>query len=231
MAAWAASPVWRSAMEAEAVCREPDLSVERRLWASGYTRVAGLDEAGRGAWAGPVVAAAVILSPNQPDLLDRLASVRDSKLLTPLQRERCYVLILENALAYGAAAVPASEIDRIGIVPATRRAMALALARCCPSPDYVLIDALPLPEVGLPQYVTPKGDLLHLSISAASIVAKVTRDRMMVGLDARLAGYGLAQHKGYGTELHREALRVQGVSPEHRRSYMPVRELLGDRDG
>ena len=213
------------------MCREPDLSVERQLWASGYTRVAGLDEAGRGAWAGPVVAAAVILSPNQPNLLDRLASVRDSKLLTPRQRERCYALILENALAYGAAAVSAPEIDRVGIVPATRRAMALALGRCCPSPDYVLIDALPLPEVALPQYVTPKGDLHHLSISAASIVAKVTRDRMMVGLDARLGGYGLARHKGYGTAFHREALRAQGVSPEHRRSYAPVRELLREHDG
>ncbi len=221
----------RSVMEAQAVSREPDLSVEQRLWASGYTRVAGLDEAGRGAWAGPVVAAAVILAPGQPDLLARLAPVRDSKLLTPLQRERCYALILENALAYGAAAVSPGEIDRIGIVPATRRAMALAVARCCPSPDYLLIDALPIPEVDTPQYVTFKGDLLHLSISAASVVAKVTRDRMMVGLDARLAGYGLARHKGYGTALHREALRELGVSREHRRSYAPVRALLEGNDG
>ena len=213
------------------MCREPDLSVERRLWASGYTRVAGLDEAGRGAWAGPVVAAAVILRPDQPDLLARLAPVRDSKLLSPQQRERCYALILENSLACGVAAVPSIEIDRIGIVPATRRAMALAVARLCPPPDYLLIDALPVPEVDLPQYVTCKGDLLHLSISAASIVAKVTRDRMMVGLDARLAGYGLAQHKGYGTAFHHEALRRRGVSLEHRRSYAPICELLGEGDG
>ncbi len=218
-------------MEARAVSREPDLSVEQRLWASGYTRVAGLDEAGRGAWAGPVVAAAVILASNRPDLLDCLAPVRDSKLLSPAQRERCYGLIVENALAYGAAAVPPGEIDRIGIVPATRRAMALAVARCCPSPDYLLIDALPIPEVDTPQYVTNKGDLLHLSISAASIIAKVTRDRMMVGLDARLSGYGLARHKGYGTTFHREALWERGVSSEHRRSYAPVREVLEGHDG
>jgi len=223
------SPAWRSITEAQAVSRQPDLSVERRLWASGYTRVAGLDEAGRGAWAGPVVAAAVVLSPAEPDLLARLAPVRDSKLLTPLQRERCYALILDTALACSAAAVSSAEIDRIGIVPATRRAMALAVARCCPLPDHLLIDALPLPEVDLPQYVTPKGDLLHLSISAASVIAKVTRDRMMVGLDARLVGYGLARHKGYGTASHRDALHLLGVSREHRRSYAPVRELLGER--
>lgn len=211
--------------------REPDLSVEQRLWASGYLRVAGLDEAGRGAWAGPVVAAAVILVPGQPNLLSRLAPVRDSKLLTPTQRERCYDLIAANALAFGAAAVSATEIDRIGIVPATRRAMALAVARCWPPPDYLLIDALPIPEVDTPQYVTHKGDLLHLSISAASVVAKVTRDRMMVGLDVRLSGYGLARHKGYGTALHRQALQERGVSPEHRRSYAPVRALLEGGDG
>lgn len=211
--------------------REPDLSVERRLWASGYTRVAGLDEAGRGAWAGPVVAAAVVFRPDRPDLLARLAPVRDSKLLTPAQRERCYALIVESALTYGAAAVSPAEIDRLGIVPATRRAMALAVARCFPRPDYLLIDALPIPEVDLPQYVTNKGDLLHLSISAASVVAKVTRDHVMAGLDARLAGYGLARHKGYGTARHRQALHELGVSQEHRRSYAPVRALLGGSDG
>lgn len=205
---------------------QPDLCVEQGLWARGYTRVAGLDEAGRGAWAGPVVAAAVFFSPDCPDLLARLAPVRDSKLLSPSQRDRCYDLVLAAACACGVGAVSASEIDRIGIVPATRRAMALAVERCTPSPDHLLIDAVHLPEVDLPQYVTFKGDLLHLSISAASVVAKVTRDRMMVGLDARLPGYGLAQHKGYGTELHRAALAARGVTCEHRLSYAPVRCLL-----
>jgi len=185
-----------------------------------------LDEAGRGAWAGPVVAAAVFFSTDCPDLLTRLAPVRDSKLLSPSQRERCYDLILAAACACGVGVVSAAEIDRIGIVPATRRAMALAVARCAPTPDYLLIDAVHLPEVELPQYVTYKGDLLHLSISAASVVAKVTRDRVMVGLDARLPGYGLAQHKGYGTARHREALAARGVSAEHRQSYAPVRCLL-----
>ena len=202
--------------------REPDLTVERRLWTNGYRRIAGLDEAGRGAWAGPVVAAAVVLPAERPDLAVALAPVRDSKLLSPRQRALCYDLVLEHALAWGTGAVCAAEIDRIGIVPATRLAMRHALAGLCIRPAHLLIDALTLEEVGIPQRATVKGDRICLSIAAASIIAKVTRDRMMRELDAALPGYALARHKGYGTPQHRVALARLGSSPHHRHSYAPV---------
>lgn len=204
---------------------QPDLARERELWARGYVRVAGLDEAGRGAWAGPVVAAAVVLPSDVPDLSEELSPVRDSKLLTPRRRERCYGLILRHASDYGVGLVPSSEIDRIGIVPATRRAMQQALEVLSSPPDYLLIDAVSLPRVPIPQCALPKGDLYHLSISAASIIAKVTRDRWMIGLDRHLPGYGMAQHKGYGTRQHRAALHSLGATSQHRHSYAPIRAL------
>jgi len=207
------------------VSHKPDLARERDLWAQGHLRVAGLDEAGRGAWAGPVVAAAVVLPSDVPDLCQALLPVRDSKLLTPLCRERCYRLILQQAMDWGVGVVSSAVIDRIGIVPATRRAMRQALDALSLTPDYLLIDALPLPEVDIPQCVLPKGDLYHLSISAASIIAKVSRDRWMIGLDRRLPGYGMAQHKGYGTRQHRAALWSRGASSQHRHSYAPIRAL------
>ncbi len=200
----------------------PTLAQERALWQQGYRCIAGIDEAGRGAWAGPVVAAAVILPAEQPCLAAALAPVRDSKLLSPRQRARCYDLVLEHALAWGAGAVPAAEIDRIGIVPATRLAMRAALAGLCIAPTYLLIDALALDGVALPQRAIIKGDRCCLSIAAASIIAKVTRDRLMRELDAAMPGYALAQHKGYGTAKHRAALARLGSSPLHRHSYAPV---------
>jgi len=203
----------------------PGLAEERRLWAQGYMRIAGLDEAGRGAWAGPVVAGAVILPPALPELAQLLAPVRDSKLLTPHRREICYDLITAHALAYGAGFVSAEEIDRIGILPATRQAMCLALESLSASPDYLLIDALRLPQVSLPQMGIIKGDRDHLSIAAASIVAKVTRDRWMRALDERLPGYGLSRHKGYGTREHLAALRALGPSAEHRHTFAPIRRV------
>lgn len=202
----------------------PGLTEERRLWAQGYMRVAGLDEAGRGAWAGPVVAGAVILPPDLPDLDQRLALVRDSKLLTPRRRELCYELIIQHALAYGVGFVSAEEIDRIGILPATRRAMLLALEALKVPADFLLIDAIHLPQAPIPQRAFVKGDREHLSIAAASILAKVTRDRWMKTLDRSLPGYGLAQHKGYGTADHLKALHALGPSPEHRRTFAPVRK-------
>lgn len=203
----------------------PDLAEERGLWAQGTMRVAGLDEAGRGAWAGPVVAAAVILPPGLSDLAQLLAPVRDSKLLTPRRRELCYDLITTHALAYGAGFVSAEEIDRIGILPATRQAMLLALESLPVPPDFLLIDALRLPQAPLPQRAFIKGDRDHLSIAAASIVAKVTRDRWMRALDERLPGYGLSRHKGYGTPEHLAALRALGPSAEHRHTFAPVRKV------
>lgn len=208
---------------------QPNLTEEQRLWSQGYLRIAGLDEAGRGAWAGPVVAAAVIL-PVDPDVAMALAPIRDSKLLTPRQREHCYEIIVEHALAYGIGACPASEIDRLGIVPATRAAMCRALAQLSPPADYLLIDALSLPQIPLPQRGIIKGDRSCLSIAAASILAKVTRDRWMIALDEHLPGYGLARHKGYGTAQHRAALYTFGPTAQHRHSYAPVRALDQERE-
>jgi ribonuclease HII len=205
--------------------QQPDLSREQRLWTQGYTHIAGLDEAGRGAWAGPVVAAACILPPNAPDLALWLAPVRDSKLLTPHRREVCYDLIRQHALAYGVGQVSAEEIDCIGILPATRLAMQQALEALAIPPDHLLIDAVRLTQVPLPQQAIIKGDRDCLSIAAASIIAKVTRDRGMIALAEHLPGYGLAQHKGYGTRAHLAALQTLGTTPQHRHTFAPIRDL------
>ncbi len=207
----------------------PSLDLETHLWDSGYCCVTGLDEAGRGAWAGPVVAGAVILPPRDPGLLQELSGVRDSKQLTPLRREVLLDIIQRRSLAWGFGSVPAAEVDRVGIVPATREAMHLALQSLSSPADYLLIDHLSLFDVTLPQTSLPKGDARVLSIAAASIVAKVQRDRMMVDLDPRFPGYGFARHKGYGTEQHRAALEKLGPCPEHRFSFRPLREW--GRDG
>jgi ribonuclease HII len=201
------------------------VSYETRLWAKGYRRVAGLDEAGRGAWAGPVVAAAVVLPPEDPDLERRLAGVRDSKTLTPARRDALLELIRKQAMACGLGVVPPAEIDTLGIVAATQKAMTEALNGLSPQADHLLIDYLTLPEVSLPQHSLPKGDALVLSIAAASIVAKVSRDRMMIELDRQLPGYGFARHKGYGTAQHRAALAALGPSEVHRLSFAPLRAL------
>jgi ribonuclease HII len=208
----------------------PGLDHEQRLWAGGYCSVAGLDEAGRGAWAGPVVAAAVILPPGDPALARHLLGVRDSKQLTPARREALLETIQQHALAWGVGAVPPAGIDELGIVPATRKAMCLALQALSPPADYLLIDYLRLPEVALPQTSLPKGDARILSIAAASIVAKVSRDRMMVELDAQYPGYGFGRHKGYGTAQHRAALTALGPSPAHRLSFAPLRSVAAQGD-
>jgi ribonuclease HII len=206
---------------------QPSLTCEQQLWAKGYRCVAGLDEAGRGAWAGPVVAAAVILPPDDPGLGLHLAGVRDSKTLTAVQREVLVEVVRQHALAWGVGAVAPAEIDLLGIVPATRKAMALALQALCLPADFLLIDHLLLPEVTLPQQSMPKGDAHILSVAAASVVAKVSRDQMMVGLNRQFPGYGLAQHKGYGTRQHQSALVMLGPSAIHRHSFAPVRAVAG----
>jgi ribonuclease HII len=204
------------------------LHCEMALWAKGYTRVAGLDEAGRGAWAGPVVAAAVILPADHLACAPLLGAVRDSKQLTPKQRERLFLAIREIALGVGVGIVPASIIDQIGIVPATRQAMGQALEALSLPPEHLLIDALRLPRVPLPQQVLTHGDAISLSIAAASIIAKVTRDRILIELDSQYPGYGFAQHKGYGTALHRMALAQLGPCSEHRGSFWPMRNRRGE---
>jgi len=212
------------------MARWPDLQEERALQAQGFAQVAGIDEAGRGAWAGPVVAAAVVLPLDRPDLAHALRGVRDSKQCTPRQRDELFDRIREVALAVGVGSVPPERVDDVGILPATRQAMTQAVGRLGVAPDALLIDALRLPDLSLPQRPLIKGDARSLSIAAASIVAKVSRDRAMVALDARYGDYGFGQHKGYGTRGHQQALASLGPSPVHRLSFAPLRKLTGETD-
>jgi len=199
----------------------PDLRYEFSLWQSGTSLVAGLDEAGRGAWAGPVAAGAVILSPAS-DLVERLKGVRDSKQMTPRQRLRAAEKIRAVALTWGVGFASAEEIDAVGIVPATRLAMQRALAQLEILPQHLLIDAVRLPDVPLPQTSLIKGDCRVLSISSASVLAKTERDRLMETLESEHPGYGFDRHKGYGTAFHRAALATLGPCSQHRRSFKPV---------
>ncbi len=202
----------------------PDLSFEFALWQSGVSLVAGLDEAGRGAWAGPVAAAAVILSPAS-DLVTRLSGVRDSKQMTPAQRAYWADVIRAVALTWGVGFASAQEIDEKGILPATRLAMQRALAQLDVAPEHLLLDAVRLPGVTLPQTPLIKGDCRVLSISAASVLAKTERDRWMQKLDFEFPGYSFSRHKGYGTAIHRRALENLGPCRQHRVSFKPVKNL------
>jgi ribonuclease HII len=204
----------------------PHLSEEHKLHSAGHARVAGLDEAGRGAWAGPVCAAAVVLPLDHPNLLSLLSGVRDSKQLSHKQREGLLPAILEIAEAVGVGWAAPSEVDSLGIVPATRQAFARAVLELDGQVDALLLDHVFLPEVRLPQHALPKADVHCLSVAAASIVAKVNRDRLMVALDSDFPGYGLARHKGYGTRQHREALAQLGPSAIHRKSWRPIEALV-----
>ena len=208
-------------MRQASMSSRPSFVEERRLHRQGYRLIAGIDEVGRGALAGPVAAAAVVL----PRGLKTpwLAQVRDSKELTAARREYLSAHIHEVALAMGIGMVPAEAIDVMGIVAATRLAMGRAIEQISPSPEFLLIDALKLPALALPQKSLVRGDKLCLSIACASIVAKVTRDRLMREMDGHYPGYGFARHKGYGTERHLSSLRELGACPIHRRSFAPMR--------
>jgi ribonuclease HII len=206
----------------------PTLIEEMALFEQGYCFVAGLDEAGRGCLAGPVVAAAVILPlDNDPAaLLERLTGVNDSKQLTMLARERLYDVIMQQAIAVSVGIGSVELIDERNILQATKHAMRSAIAQLSPPPQALLLDALLLPDITLPQRSIIKGDGRCLSIAAASIIAKVTRDHLMLQLHASYPHYGFDQHKGYGTEAHLAALQQHGVCPHHRRSFSPIREML-----
>lgn len=187
---------------------------ERELWAAGCARVAGIDEAGMGPLAGPVVAAAVIFPQGVG-----LRGVDDSKRLTALQRERLAARIREEALAWAVVDVEAGEIDVLNIYRAGQTAMRRALALLDPPPDHVLVDGRRIPQVDLPQEVVVHGDATCHAIAAASILAKTRRDALMYEYDVRYPGYDFAAHKGYATEAHRAAIRRLGPSPIHRRSF------------
>jgi len=183
--------------------------------------LAGVDEVGRGPLAGPVVAAAVILDPRRP-----VEGLRDSKKLTARRREILDEQIREQALAWALGRAEVHEIDRINILQASLLAMQRAVAGLALAPELVLVDGNRCPDLNYPSQAVVRGDSLVPAISAASIIAKVSRDREMVELDRRYPGYGLAKHKGYPSKAHLEALQVLGVTPVHRRSYAPVRRAL-----
>ncbi|HMS85879.1 MAG TPA: ribonuclease HII [Nitrospira sp.] len=202
----------------------PTDEFERIARLCGYRRIAGIDEAGRGPLAGPVVAAAVILP-----LRSRLVGVNDSKQLSEHDREQCYLAIREHAVGIGIGRADVAEIDQLNILEATRLAMRRALDQLVPPPDYVLIDAVSLPGVSVPVRPIIKGDSLSLSIAAASIVAKVTRDWIMARYHDMFPEYGFLSHKGYGTAEHLERLAHHGPCSIHRRSFAPVRIALDTR--
>lgn len=203
----------------------PDVEHEQELYHQGYSSIAGIDEAGRGCWAGPVVAAATILPTQVFQNATPLIGINDSKLLTAAQRDASYLQIHTLATGIGVGIVPAYVIDAFGIVYATRLAMMIALLQLPCRVDALLIDALTLPHLSLPQRALIKGDAQCLSIAAASIIAKVTRDRLMRTAEQSHPGYGFARHKGYGTALHQSALRTLGPCYLHRKTFRPVADI------
>jgi ribonuclease HII len=200
----------------------PTLDHEAWLWANGYASIAGVDEAGRGALAGPLVAAAVILPPDRA-CATTLAGVRDSKLLTRRVRETLYARVKECALATGIAIIPARLVDAAGLTAAGQLAFRRAIASLPHRPDFLLLDAFRLRDSEIPQLALIHGDARCLSVAAASVVAKVYRDHLMSELHERFPGYAFHRHNGYSTAAHQAALAAHGPCSEHRRSYAPVR--------
>ncbi len=207
-------------------CRPTLLEFEELATRRGYRRIAGVDEAGRGPLAGPVVAAAVILRPGIP-----IAGVMDSKKLTEARREALFDPIMAQALAVGVGIADHDLIDRINILQATLQAMRQAVTNLALFPDYLLIDGISQIPMNIPQKTIKKGDSASLSIAAASIVAKVTRDRLMVEYDRQFPGYGFAAHKGYGCASHLEAIAQFGPCAIHRKTFRGVKEHVEPENG
>lgn len=202
-------------------------ALERVLHNHGFPHVAGADEAGRGACAGPLVVAAVVLPQGRRGEVPGLA---DSKLLTERAREKAYDEVVRRALAWSVVVVPPEEVDRTGLHVMNVRAMRQAVARLDPCPSYVLTDGFPIKGMPAPTLAVWKGDRVAACVAAASVVAKVTRDRLMAELDARFPAYGFARHKGYATPDHTAALAAHGPCPQHRFSYVNVRGALIGQD-
>jgi len=205
----------------------PNLDEEDKLKSQGYELIAGIDEVGRGALAGPVVAGAVILP--HPANLPWFGLVRDSKELNSRKRESLFDLINKEAVAVGIGIVPPQVIDSMNILRATKLAMVQAVEKLLKQPNFLLIDRVTLSQCPIPQRGITRGDKLCLSIACASIIAKVTRDRMMEELDQVYPGYGFAQHKGYGTGEHISCLQKLGPSPIHRLYFAPVRNVIASQ--
>jgi ribonuclease HII len=197
---------------------------ERALARRGLTPVAGVDEAGRGACAGPLVVGAAVLPPGKRGEIPELA---DSKLLTPLARDRVYAQVVRRAAAWSVVVIPPQDVDRLGLHVANLQGMRRALAQLTVAPAYALTDGFPVPGIGVPGLAVWKGDRVAACIAAASVVAKVTRDRLMVALHESWPEYDFATHKGYCTAAHQAALKVHGPCPEHRRCYVNVRNAEG----
>jgi ribonuclease HII len=211
--------------------KPPDFSFESDLLRRGFTHIAGVDEAGRGPLAGPVVAAAVVFPADWflRGLPESLREINDSKQLSAETREVLYAgLVSQKEIRFGIAKIDAPLIDQINILQATHRAMNLALAQLNPPPQHVLVDGLRVKNLDFPQTAIVSGDALSWSIAAASILAKVTRDRLMVEFDREYPGYGFSGHKGYGTEAHLAALKERGPCPIHRHSFAPLRLAQGN---
>ncbi len=211
-------------MSAKAVAfANPDLHFESELWERGITRVVGIDEAGRGALAGPLAVGAVCL-PAQPQVAQALWGVRDSKQLSPVEREKWAAKIKSLAVSWAVGFASNQEIDQLGIAAATRLAAQRALGALSCAPEHLLIDYFRLPQGDLPQTSLIKGDQRSLSIAAASILAKTERDHWMTQIDAHYPQYGFAVHKGYATAYHLQSLHRWGACPLHRYSFAPVRD-------
>ncbi len=210
--------------------RDAHSKLETHFYHHGIQPVAGLDEAGRGAWAGPVMAAAIVLPLPTPELESQLRGLRDSKQLSPIKRECWDREIRRLALFVSVAQASVEEIDHLGILVATRLAMKRAVETLDTQADHLLIDYILIGDVGINQTAIPRGDSTIASIAAASVVAKVARDALMIELDQQYPEYGLAQHKGYGTHKHRQSLAQFGPTPIHRRSFKPVKQHLSFND-
>lgn len=204
--------------------KEDLLKYEKELYKKGFKLIAGTDEVGRGPLVGPVVAAAVILPQNY-----QLDGLTDSKKLSEKKRDKFYDIIMKEAVSVGIGVVDAKTIDEINILEASRLAMKKAIMNLKIVPEYVLSDAMKLNNIDIPYTDIIHGDALSLSIAAASVIAKVTRDRMMYELDVQYPLYGFAKHKGYPTKLHLENLRKYGVLDNYRFSYKPVKEILMEK--
>jgi ribonuclease HII len=205
------------------------LGFERELWQNGATLVAGVDEAGCGPLAGPVVAGAVLFPSSwlESGLCSKLRGLNDSKQLTEEQREKYFERITTHAeIRFAVAIVDPDVIDRINILQAAHRAMNLALEQLHPPPQHVLVDGRPVKSLRFPSTALVKGDCRSYSIAAASVLAKVTRDRLMAVYDKQYPGYGFAEHKGYATPQHLAAITERGACPIHRRSFSPIRPKL-----
>ena len=215
----------------------PGWEHELQICSQGHSLVAGVDEAGRGAWAGPLVAGAVILPRpeilrGQADgeaLMEELACVRDSKMLSPAMREELLQTVRRLAVAVGVGVVSSAVVDAIGVGPANRLAMARAVRDLPFQPTYLLLDAFRIHTMRLPQRPIIRGDATCISIAAASIVAKVTRDYIMREYDSCYPQHGFPMHKGYGTRHHADALMIHGVTPIHRRSFAPISAVLAGK--